>query len=195
MAKKDEEYVSYTEAVRGVEQEKHAVEPLFTEEELKKLEPHPKDLKSKKRTEARRPPKVSVWQKDVSTPVGIVFGFIGLLFFINLFFGDEPTPDYSNTNAASPPATPTPAISTKQEKINRQFSAWDGSHRDLVRRTKAAMHDPSSFEHISTRHVEKDGYLMVVMEYRGKNGFGAIVRDEELAFYKLDGEYMGNITP
>src|SRR5690606_1078457 len=66
------------------------------------------------------------------------------------------------------------AKAERQDKINRQFSAWDGSHRKLERFIKSIMNDPSSFKHVKTTYADKGNYLLVQMTYRGKNAFGAL---------------------
>lgn len=57
------------------------------------------------------------------------------------------------------------------------FSAWDGSSHYLVKKTKAKLRDPSSFDHVQTRFSKPDdmGRISVKMEYRAKNGFGGFV--------------------
>lgn len=55
------------------------------------------------------------------------------------------------------------------------FSAWDGSHRKLVSRTKSNLRDPDSFEHIETRaDTPAAGSQTVIMKYRARNGFGGM---------------------
>jgi len=65
----------------------------------------------------------------------------------------------------------------------RHFSAWDGHHRHLVRYVKRHMHDPGSFEHIETRWTVLEGNerMWVRMEYRGRNAYGALVRQVVIA--------------
>jgi hypothetical protein len=63
----------------------------------------------------------------------------------------------------------------RAEKIKKQFSQWDGSHYNLVELVKKNMHNPDSFEHVSTKYWEYDDHLIVSMAYRGSNMFGAII--------------------
>lgn len=75
---------------------------------------------------------------------------------------------------------------TPEERIQELFSPWDGSAPVLVRATKAEMHDPKSFEHVSTTYtVQNDGNVRVVMRFRGKNVLGATVMQTA----------VGNINP
>ena len=64
-------------------------------------------------------------------------------------------------------------------QIERQFSKWDGSHRLLVKMVKKAMNDPDSFDHDTTKYrgLPNDAGIQVSMIYRGKNAFGAVVRE------------------
>lgn len=71
--------------------------------------------------------------------------------------------------------------------IRSQFSAWDGSHNNLEKTIKASMNDPDSYEHDKTTYNDMGGYLLVVTQYRGKNGFGALVRGFVKAKVGLDG--------
>lgn len=66
-----------------------------------------------------------------------------------------------------------------QEKIDAQFSPWDGSHRILVAAVEKTLNDPSSFEHIETKTMRGTNYpetFIVRMEYTAKNAFGGRVR-------------------
>lgn len=75
-------------------------------------------------------------------------------------------------------------------RIQNQFSPWDGSHRKLTSFIKRNMNDPGSYKHINTLVVDKGTYLIVKTTYRGKNGFGAIVRGFISAIVDLN----GNVT-
>lgn len=39
------------------------------------------------------------------------------------------------------------------------------------------MNDPDSFEHVSTRYYDLEEYLIIDMNFRGNNAFGATVID------------------
>jgi hypothetical protein len=81
------------------------------------------------------------------------------------------------------------AADAKEFKAN--FSPWDGSHYKLAQITKENMNDPKSFKHKETvLYRAKDGRKFIVMEYRGKNDFGALVVDEIGAYI----DEQGNIT-
>lgn len=70
----------------------------------------------------------------------------------------------------------------KEDKINQSsnsvddyFSNWDGSNRELVSIVKKGMKDPSSFEHIETRYRDNGNSYTIIMSFRGKNSFNALV--------------------
>jgi len=63
----------------------------------------------------------------------------------------------------------------KAEFEEKCLSSYDGSNRELVRIVKENMNDPESFEHVETLYKLFKDYAVVVMKYRGKNRFGALV--------------------
>ncbi|MXZ54644.1 MAG: hypothetical protein F4Z14_00505 [Gammaproteobacteria bacterium] len=87
-----------------------------------------------------------------------------------------------------PETTRTPADSV-QEKIDAQFSPWDGSHRRLVSEVQRRLNDPGSFEHLETKTLKGTGYpktFIVRMEYTAKNAFGGRVRKYVLVEVSVD---------
>lgn len=64
------------------------------------------------------------------------------------------------------------------------FSAWDGSYRPLEKLIKESMNDDSSYDHVSTVYslvLNKDPHAVVKSIFRGKNGFGAIMKSSVAA--------------
>ncbi|HYF84577.1 MAG TPA: hypothetical protein VEB00_16365 [Clostridia bacterium] len=101
---------------------------------------------------------------------------------------EEKTVEVTPTPTPTPTPEPTPTLSPEeQEKLNYQawiegqFSAWDGSHKDLVKLIKDNMNDPKSFEHVETRYKDDGDGITVYMKFRGKNAFGGLVLNEVLA--------------
>ena len=82
----------------------------------------------------------------------------------------------------------------RTEKIEAQFSPWDGSHRNLERLIKKAMNDPDSYEHDKTRYWDKGDHLIVRTDYRGRNGFGGMVRGHAEVKTTLNGEIIQIIS-
>lgn len=82
-------------------------------------------------------------------------------------------------------------LTPREQKVQAQFSPWDGSHYALTTMIKKAMNDPDSFQHIETR-VFKNGQdkIIVIEQYRGKNGFGAMVKGFVKAKFDLEGNLI-----
>lgn len=76
----------------------------------------------------------------------------------------------------------------RTEMIEKQFSAWDGSHIKLSRVIKDSMNDPDSYEHVETKYWDMKDYLIVTTTFRGKNAFGGVVKNTVKAKVSLDGE-------
>jgi hypothetical protein len=79
---------------------------------------------------------------------------------------------------------------TRKERIERQFSVWDGSHRGLTKTIKDAMNDPRSYEHVETVSWDQGDYLVVRTTFRGKNAFGGVVKNWIKAKVDLDGNVI-----
>lgn len=78
----------------------------------------------------------------------------------------------------------------RKARIKEHFSFWDGSHLQLTEYIKNAMDDPGSYEHVETRYGDRGEFLMVSTTFRGKNGFGALVKTTVVAKCDLDGSVM-----
>ena len=76
-----------------------------------------------------------------------------------------------------------------KRRIEKGFSKWDGSHRELTKYIKDSMNDPDSYEHIETRFWKSREYMTVETKFRGKNAYRGLVKDKAVA--KVD--YEGNI--
>jgi hypothetical protein len=81
-------------------------------------------------------------------------------------------------------------IQARTDSIASQFSLWDGSHTVLKEMIKDAMNDPDSFEHDETTYRDDGDFITVQTKYRGKNGFGGVVRGSVIATFSLDGEFI-----
>ena len=125
------------------------------------------------------------------TIVGLVFLFI-VGFIIYLSIGsDEP-----ETKAEVELALSDEGLKSKLKAAQRslsvesQFSGWDGSHYKITSLIKSRMNDPDSYEHDSTTYTDMGDYLRVNTRFRGKNGFGGVVRDMLVAEVDLEGGIM-----
>ena len=73
------------------------------------------------------------------------------------------------------------AIYYNEAWLMEDFSGWDGSYRPLENIIKNNMHDDSSYEHVETRYRmvfsgTKRPYMLVSTVFRGKNAYGATVK-------------------
>ncbi len=82
----------------------------------------------------------------------------------------------------------------RKEKIESQFSGWDGSHNNLKKLLKENMNDPSSFDHVETTYRDDGDHLTVIMRYRGANSFGALVLGSIIAKVDLEGNVLEIIS-
>ena len=66
------------------------------------------------------------------------------------------------------------------DKVKDQFDPWDGSHVNLTNMVKKSMHDPDSYEHVQTKYrlvlTGDHPYIFLTSEFRGKNAFGAVIK-------------------
>lgn len=85
------------------------------------------------------------------------------------------------------------AKAARQKKLEQQFSAWDGAHRNFERLIKAAMNDPDSYEHIETRYRDMGDRIRVSCKFRGRNGFGGMVVNTKIADFDIDGNFIREI--
>ena len=82
------------------------------------------------------------------------------------------------------------AAEIRQENIQKLFGAWDGSNINLVVYVKNNMNDPKSFEHVETLCKDQGNNIMVSMEFRGKNGFGGVVKNKVVALLDINGNIL-----
>ena len=70
--------------------------------------------------------------------------------------------------------------------VKSQFSEWDGSNVALVDLVKQNLNDPKSFEHVDTSYIRQNDDLLITMQYRANNIYGAKVLSKvtALASYK-----------
>ncbi len=78
----------------------------------------------------------------------------------------------------------------RTQKIEKQFSARDGSHRNLEKMIKKSMNDPSSYEHEETVYRDMKKHLIVRTTFRWKNAFGWVVKNTVKAKVSLDGDII-----
>ncbi|MGV2844216.1 hypothetical protein ACE1OG_10125 [Aeromonas hydrophila] len=85
-------------------------------------------------------------------------------------------------------------IEARVKRLKAQFSPWDGSHRTLERAIQKSMNDPDSYEHVETTYRDLGDSLIVSTTFRGKNGFGGVVKNTVVAQVDLDGNILKIIS-
>lgn len=78
----------------------------------------------------------------------------------------------------------------RNKKIGLQFSAWNGENVYVKKYIKQNMNDPDSYEHVNTSYSDKGSYILVRTEFRGKNAFGAKVKNVAYSKVDLDGNVL-----
>ena len=82
-----------------------------------------------------------------------------------------------------------------KKKIEKGFNSWNGTHRELTKQIKEMMNDPDSLEHLETKYLTFRDYMIVIVEFRGKNAFGAIVKDKVRAKVSYEGDVLEITSP
>ena len=77
----------------------------------------------------------------------------------------------------------------RKENIEKQFSAWDGSHPKLSRMIKENCRNPDSYEHIETRFRDDGNHIFVITKYRAENGFGGMT----IGSVSANVDFKGNV--
>ena len=108
-----------------------------------------------------------------------MIGIVLVAFLVNYFSSDS-----TKTSA------PKTEEELRKQQIERNFSAWDGSHRGLTEVIKKSMNDPNSYEHVETVYWDKGDNLVVKTTFRGKNAFGGVVKNWVMAKVGLDGSVV-----
>lgn len=120
------------------------------------------------------------------TIIAIIFiiGMIGSLF-------DN---DKSDKTSRTQTTTPKTQEEIRKDRIQKHFSAWDGSHRELTKLIKKSMNDPGSYDHVETVYRDEDDHLVVKTTFRGKNTFGGVVKNWVIAKVDLNGSVIEVIS-
>ena len=122
-----------------------------------------------------------------------VYIIVGVFAFL-LLIGIISSSDEKKESAKAPVSTLTQREKdsiSRRTNLEKNFSSWDGSHRNLVKFVKDNMNDPNSFEHVETRFIDLgDSSIIVTMKYRGKNGFGGVVTESITAETTVTGAIL-----
>ena len=96
--------------------------------------------------------------------------------------------DNMPANATMPSMKAAMPSKKDEEKIKELWDPWNGSIPSLVRAVKQCMNNPSSFEHVETRASQgiNGRTIDVIMTFRGKNAFNALVVNTVYAKVNID---------
>lgn len=117
------------------------------------------------------------------------FVILAAIGFVVTLTTTDKGPSEPATSIPTPPPPKTPD-ELRNERIERQFSLWDGSHPGLTKVIKASMNDPQSYEHVKTVYWDMGSNLVVRTIFRGKNAFGGVVENWVKAKVDLDGNVI-----
>jgi hypothetical protein len=141
------------------------------------------------------PEKVAELKKTadkINKAVGI--GCMGIIVLVFIFFVIGQFTSKPKRVEASVPvkneAAPKTPQETRKDEIEKHFSVWDGSHNELTAYIKKQMNDPGSYQHVRTQYFDKGDHLVVITEFRGKNAFGALIRNVLAAKVDLKGNIL-----
>ncbi|RJT26924.1 hypothetical protein [Buttiauxella izardii] len=80
---------------------------------------------------------------------------------------------------------------TQEELVMARLSnSVDGCPLDLKKRVKEAMNEPASFSCIETNVIQRKDDYVLMMQFRGKNQFGSMVKQVSKAEYDSDGKFV-----
>jgi hypothetical protein len=104
-------------------------------------------------------------------------------FFIVMAFGSDDEKKEEKNEDGTPKTE-------RQIKLEKQFSAWDGSHVELTKIIKKAMNDPNSYDHVETNYWDMKNHIVVRTTYSGKNAFGGRVKNWVKAKFDDEGKLI-----
>ena len=153
-----------------------------------------KECGNKVSTKANKCPNCGAPVKTTNFAAGclsVIIVTVLVVWIASSFDGDKKN---SHVKHNDPNDDSSPKITTRQEQIKSQFSAWDGSHRNLTKIIKKSMNDPKSYEHVETVYWDKGDHLLVQTTFRGKNAFGGVVKNTVTAQIDLNGNVVNVIS-
>jgi len=131
------------------------------------------------------PKKVITWgSKKTHGQVLLTYGIATMVIFF-AFIAAIPSVD-----TTLPITEEAKAQVERKERIDKQFSPWDGSHDNLKKLIKHHMNDPDSYKHEETIYWDKKDHLIIRTTYRGKNAFGGYMKETVKAKVDLDGNIL-----
>lgn len=104
-------------------------------------------------------------------------GCLSLIFILGFLSFLGGLGNKEKTSVQKEPSVPQESIDPRRKTIEKCFSGWDGSHMKLELIVKKSMNDPKSYEHDETKFFDMKDHLVVITSFRGRNGFGGMVRN------------------
>ncbi|MFT5337727.1 MAG: hypothetical protein ACI9YL_001736 [Luteibaculaceae bacterium] len=107
--------------------------------------------------------KKKMTQKEIGEGcAGVVLIIVCIFFFRSCIFNNDEEKE----------SVPKTTEELREIQIKKCFNPWNGSVQAVIEKTKGAMNDPSSFEHIETKFVDVSPDFRVGMTFTGKNQYG-----------------------
>jgi len=126
--------------------------------------------------------------KNIISIVTIFFSVLLIIILVNIpndKDANQSKPIVNQTVSETPILTPQQIESNKHDKwVEEQFKSGTGGRAKLIMMVKSEMNEPSSFKYISNTRSFEGKDLIIIMKFKGKNGFGAVV----------DGEVKGRVS-
>jgi hypothetical protein len=72
-------------------------------------------------------------------------------------------------------------VMTHRERIEKLFSAWDGSQPAVEKWIKENINDPDSYKHVETRFIDNTKEVSVITTFTATNAFGGRVKNTCIA--------------
>lgn len=121
--------------------------------------------------------------RSIGTAFAIVFAFVCLCAALSDSQKQESSVS-SNQNVSHRKSDVETKAEARTKKVKEQFGWW--GNWVLTEMIKMSMNDPKSFEHVKTTYIDYGTHLMVTTTFRGKNGFGGVVKQRVVAKVDLN---------
>lgn len=131
--------------------------------------------------------KKKIKKKEFSKKTKIFAGIISAVMVFSILNAIFPDDKETKQEDSIKVVAPTP---TREQLLEKQFSAWDGSHRNLTKYIKDSMNNPKSYEHVKTVYWDQKDFLIVATTFRGENAFGGIVTNTVKAEISMNGDII-----
>ena len=94
--------------------------------------------------------------------------------------------DIPTTDPASSEITQDTVPQSRSEILHSKFGSSSTAHVMFERAIKQTMHDPRSYQFVTSTYQDRGKYIDLTIQYRGKNAFGALVLESLTARFDID---------